>query len=29
LADEAADPEAVKKFRQQLTELGTVYINDA
>ncbi|KAL0247231.1 phosphoglycerate kinase [Cryptococcus tetragattii IND107] len=24
-----ADPQAVKKFRQQLTELGTVYINDA
>lgn len=24
-----ADPEAVKTFRQQLTELGTVYINDA
>ncbi|KAJ9107921.1 phosphoglycerate kinase [Naganishia cerealis] len=24
-----ADPEAVKKFRQSLTKLGTVYINDA
>ncbi|ODO11000.1 phosphoglycerate kinase [Cryptococcus amylolentus CBS 6273] len=24
-----ADPENVKKFREQLTELGTVYINDA
>lgn len=25
----AADPEAVKKFRQSLTKLGTVYVNDA
>ncbi|KAJ9102367.1 phosphoglycerate kinase [Naganishia friedmannii] len=24
-----ADPEAVKKFRQSLTKLGTVYVNDA
>ena len=24
-----ADAEAVKKFREQLTSLGTVYINDA
>lgn len=24
-----ADPEAVKKFREDLTSLGTVYINDA
>lgn len=25
----SADAEAVKKFREQLTSLGTVYINDA
>lgn len=25
----SADPEAVKKFRQSLTKLGTVYVNDA
>ena len=24
-----ADPESVKKFRQSLTKLGTVYVNDA
>lgn len=24
-----ADPENVKKFREDLTALGTVYINDA
>lgn len=28
-ADGAADKESVETFRKQLTELGTVYINDA
>lgn len=28
-AHSAADKEAVKKFREDLTSLGTVYINDA